>query len=211
MGVATELLKVRKSLVQPVKDASNPQFRSSYVTFDAVVKAVDDAIKTSKAELVWTQEVKGGQLFTVLLTDDGGRLDLGGVEIISARQQKGQGWVDASLDPQAQGSGLTYAKRYSLALAFGVASDVDDDANSAQKSYQSRQQQPQQSQAKNPLNSKFGAVAKQYQAKHSLTEDEMYKQISTAFNAQIGNFYTFNKLNDVQKQQIIEWISQGVS
>ena len=70
MGVATELLKVRKSLVQPVKDASNPQFRSSYVTFDAVVKAVDDAIKTSKAELVWAQEVKGGQLFTVLLTDD---------------------------------------------------------------------------------------------------------------------------------------------
>ena len=56
--------------MQPVKDASNQQFRSSYVTFDAVVKAVDDAIKTSKAELVWAQEVKGGQLFTVLLTDD---------------------------------------------------------------------------------------------------------------------------------------------
>ena len=210
MGVATELLKVRKSLVQPVKDASNPKFRSSYVTYDAVVKAVDDAIKASEAGLVWTQEVKDSQLFTVLLTDDD-RLDLGGVEIISARQQKGQGWVDASLDPQAQGSGLTYAKRYSLALAFGVASDVDDDANSAQKSYQSRQQQPQQSQAKNPLNSKFGAIAKQYQTKRSLTEDEMYKQISTAFNTQIGNFYTFNKLNDVQKQQIIYWISQGLS
>lgn len=210
MGVATELLKVRKSLVQPVKDASNPQFRSSYVTYDAVVKAVDDAIKASEAELVWTQEVKDSQLFTVLLTDDD-RLDLGGVEIISARQQKGQGWVDASLDPQAQGSGLTYAKRYSLALAFGVASDVDDDANRAQKSYQSRQQQPQQSQAKNPLNSKFGAIAKQYQTKRSLTEDEMYKQISTAFNTQIGNFYAFNKLNDVQKQQIIDWISQGLS
>lgn len=210
MGVATELLKVRKSLVQPVKDASNPQFRSSYVTYDAVVKAVDDAIKASEAGLVWTQEVKDSQLFTVLLTDDD-RLDLGGVEIISARQQKGQGWVDASLDPQAQGSGLTYAKRYSLALAFGVASDVDDDANSAQKSYQSRQQQPQQSQAKNPLNSKFGAIAKQYQTKRSLTEGEMYKQISTAFNTQIGNFYAFNKLNDVQKQQIIDWISQGLS
>lgn len=210
MGVATELLKVRKSLVQPVKDASNPQFRSSYVTYDAVVKAVDDAIKASEAGLVWTQEVKDSQLFTVLLTDDD-RLDLGGVEIISARQQKGQGWVDASLDPQAQGSGLTYAKRYSLALAFGVASDVDDDANSAQKSYRSRQQQPQQSQAKNPLNSKFGAIAKQYQTKHSLTEDEMYKQISTAFNTQIGNLYAFNKLNDVQKQQIIDWISQGLS
>lgn len=205
MGVATELLKVRKSLVQPVKDASNPQFRSSYVTYDAVVKAVDDAIKASKAGLVWTQEVKDSQLFTVLLTDDD-RLDLGGVEIISARQQKGQGWVDASLDPQAQGSGLTYAKRYSLALAFGVASDVDDDANSAQKSYQNRQQ----SQSKNPLNSKFGAVAKNYQTKHSLTEEEMYKQISAAFKTNIANFYAFNKLNDTQKQQIIDWISQGL-
>ncbi|MFL4498136.1 ERF family protein [Weissella sp. MSCH1] len=205
MGVATELLKVRKSLVQPVKDASNPQFRSSYVTYDAVVKAVDDAIKASEAGLVWTQEVKDSQLFTVLLTDDD-RLDLGGVEIISARQQKGQGWVDASLDPQAQGSGLTYAKRYSLALAFGVASDVDDDANSAQKSYQNRQQ----SQSKNPLNSKFGAVAKNYQTKHSLTEEEMYKQISAAFKTNIANFYAFNKLNDTQKQQIIDWTSQGL-
>lgn len=205
MGVATELLKVRKSLVQPVKDASNPQFRSSYVTYDAVVKAVDDAIKASEAGLVWTQEVKDSQLFTVLLTDDD-RLDLGGVEIISARQQKGQGWVDASLDPQAQGSGLTYAKRYSLALAFGVASDVDDDANSAQKSYQNRQQ----SQSKNPLNSKFGVVAKNYQTKHSLTEEEMYKQISAAFKTNIANFYAFNKLNDTQKQQIIDWISQGL-
>lgn len=205
MGVATELLKVRKSLVQPVKDASNPQFRSSYVTYDAVVKAVDDAIKASEAGLVWTQEVKDSQLFTVLLTDDD-RLDLGGVEIISARQQKGQGWVDASLDPQAQGFGLTYAKRYSLALAFGVASDVDDDANSAQKSYQNRQQ----SQSKNPLNSKFGAVAKNYQTKHSLNEEEMYKQISAAFKTNIANFYAFNKLNDTQKQQIIDWISQGL-
>jgi len=205
MGVATELLKVRKALVQPVKDASNPQFRSSYVTFDAVVKSVGEAIKASEANLVWTQEVKGGQLYTVLLTDEE-RLDLGGVEIISARQQKGQGWVDASLDPQAQGSGLTYAKRYSLSLAFGVASEVDDDANSAQKSYQNRQQ----SQSKNPLNSKFGAVAKNYQTKHSLTEEEMYKQISAAFKTNIANFYAFNKLNDTQKQQIIDWISQGL-
>ena len=87
-----------------------------------------------------------------------------------------------------------------------MASEVDDDANSAQKSYQNRQQ----SQSKNPLNSKFGAVAKNYQTKHSLTEEEMYKQISAASKTNIANFYAFNKLNDTQKQQIIDWISQGL-
>ena len=32
-------------------------------------------------------------------------------------------------DPQAFGSAITYAKRYSLATAFGIASDIDDDGN----------------------------------------------------------------------------------
>ncbi|WP_233638630.1 ERF family protein, partial [Carnobacterium maltaromaticum] len=30
-----------------------------------------------------------------------------------------------------QGSALTYAKRYSLAAAFGISSDIDDDGNGA--------------------------------------------------------------------------------
>ncbi|MFM9746012.1 ERF family protein, partial [Streptomyces brasiliscabiei] len=32
---------------------------------------------------------------------------------------------------QAEGSALTYARRYSLSMAFWIASDVDDDGNGA--------------------------------------------------------------------------------
>ena len=48
-------------------------------------------------------------------------------------------------DPQGYGSALTYARRYSLAMACGIGSGVkvaetgfDDDANSATKSYQAK-------------------------------------------------------------------------
>lgn len=32
-------------------------------------------------------------------------------------------------DPQGYGSAITYAKRYQLASAFGISSDIDDDGN----------------------------------------------------------------------------------
>ena len=211
MGVVSELIKVRKVMKQPVKDASNPQFRSSYVTYDAVVNTVDSAIAESKAEMTWAQEIKDEQVFTLLMTEDD-KLELGGVKIIQARQQKGKGWVEA-LDPQAQGSGLTYAKRYSLALAFGVASDVDDDANSAQSHYQNNQrsQSPNQGQPKNQLNSIFGGVSKSFREKNNFSEEAMYQAISQQFNANINNFYAFNKLNDQQKEAVINWLRAGVN
>ena len=41
-------------------------------------------------------------------------------------------------DPQAGGSAITYARRYSLSAVLGVAWDDDDDANMATKGHQSR-------------------------------------------------------------------------
>ena len=42
--------------------------------------------------------------------------------------------MDAGRGPQAAGSAISYARRYSLAAACGIASDVDDDAKTAQQS-----------------------------------------------------------------------------
>ena len=35
----------------------------------------------------------------------------------------------AKKDPQGYGSAITYQRRYQLAAAFGISSDIDDDAN----------------------------------------------------------------------------------
>jgi len=42
--------------------------------------------------------------------------------------------MDAGRGPQAAGSAISYARRYSLAAACGIASDVDDDGKTAQQS-----------------------------------------------------------------------------
>lgn len=116
------------------------------------------------------------------------------------------------MDPsQITGSAESYAHKYALGGLFGIDDTKDADSMDNRQVGAKQTTNGQQNQAKNPLNSKFGAVAKQFQTKYALMEDEMYQQISTAFNAQIGNFYAFNKLNDVQKQQIIDWISQGLN
>lgn len=50
--------------------------------------------------------------------------------------------------PQAMGSAITYAKRYSVTALLGISSEEDDDGNAAQgNAIESRQDRPRQSQA----------------------------------------------------------------
>lgn len=111
----------RSQLKQPAKDAKNPFFKSNYVTLEGVQNAIDTAIKGTG--LAYTQIVKN---------DDNGGV---GVETIITHES-GQYFTTGALalrpekpTPQSYGSTITYAKRYQLASAFGVSSDVDDDGN----------------------------------------------------------------------------------
>ena len=52
-------------------------------------------------------------------------------------------------DAQAQGSGITYARRYSLLMALGLATEDDDGASVGSKS-PSKSEQPKQKQATQP-------------------------------------------------------------
>lgn len=146
----------RSQLKQPAKDAKNPFFKSNYVTLEGVQNAIDAAIKGTG--LAYTQIVKN---------DDNGNV---GVETIITHES-GQYLTTGALalrpekaTPQGYGSTITYAKRYQLASAFGVSSDVDDDGNAGsgnfktpakgnyqqnnyQQSYQQPRQQVQQKQA----------------------------------------------------------------
>lgn len=127
-NLLTELKKVREHIEQPKKDGTNPMFRSSYVTLDGVVKAVDDAIIKSKALISWYQKMEGTDLVTYVLAPDGENFKeyaIGSSPIASNLGNKGTN------EAQAMGSALTYAKRYSLAMAFGITSEIDDDGNNA--------------------------------------------------------------------------------
>lgn len=110
----------RAVLQQPSKDAQNPFFKSTYVTLDGVVKAIDDAIKGTG--LSYSQEAtsEGNQISvsTHVFHTSG--------EFISYEPLT---LPTTKADAQAFGSAVTYAKRYALGAVFGVTSDVDDDGN----------------------------------------------------------------------------------
>ena len=124
----------RSQLKQPAKDAKNPFFKSNYVTLEGVQNAIDAAIKNTG--LAYTQIVKNDDngnvgVETIITHESGQYLTTG---VLALRPEKAT--------PQGYGSTITYAKRYQLASAFGVSSDVDDDGNAgsfktqAKKSYQ---------------------------------------------------------------------------
>lgn len=118
------LVLYRQQLEQPKKDAKNPFFKSKYVTLDGVINAIDKAIKGTG--IAYVQEATSGNnevsVSTWILHESGQHLAF---EPLSVPVSKN--------DAQAYGSAVTYAKRYALAAAFGVSSDVDDDGNDSVK------------------------------------------------------------------------------
>jgi hypothetical protein len=204
MSVLKSFIAVKNAIVQPVKDGSNPQFKSNYVTLDGVVKAVDDAIKTSQAEFGWYQEIKDNVVYTII-TDGENVLPLAGFPLLAVQNNRSVPLEGAT--PQALGSGLTYAKRYSLAMAFGITSDVDDDGNGAQ-SIQPHQANNQKQ--TNPLHSEFGKLSKSLQKKNNIEETQIFAELAKVSGLPIKQFYDFVKLSDQQKQQLVATLKSWV-
>ena len=129
----------KKKLKQPLKDANNPFFKSKYVPLENVVQVVDEAmIDTGLSYTQGIADLEEGYLRvdTIVLHESGEYMVIKGSKVKPVKN-----------DPQSAGSATTYARRYSLSTAFGIASDPDDDGNGASqqekgKTQQKRQQEP---------------------------------------------------------------------
>ena len=115
------LAKAQGAMRSAKKDAENPHFRSRY----ADLASIWDAIRAPLADngLSVIQRVSTAQdgvtVRTTLLHSSG--------ESVSD-----DCWLPvAQQTPQAFGSAITYARRYSLSALVGVAADEDDDGNAA--------------------------------------------------------------------------------
>lgn len=122
-NIAAALVKARRAFGPALKDKSNPAFRSKYADLGACIEAVDDALLAQGIAL--TQETSedstGVTVETVLHHESGESMRFGKLHVPAAKQ-----------DPQGYGSALTYARRYSLMTACGIAPE-DDDGNAASK------------------------------------------------------------------------------
>ena len=110
----------RKVLKQPLKDASNPFFKSKYVPLENVVEVIDEAIKGTG--LSYSQEATSEGNYISVAThvfhESGQFISFDPLSLPATKA-----------DAQGFGSAVTYAKRYALSAVFGITSDQDDDGN----------------------------------------------------------------------------------
>jgi ERF superfamily len=117
--VLAALVKARKDIGAAKKGAVNPHFRSKYADLGSVMEAVKEPLEGQG--LAFVQDIENGCVVTVIMHESGECLRLAPFPIMATKQ-----------DAQGMGSGLTYARRYSLQTALGVPAE-DDDGNAASK------------------------------------------------------------------------------
>jgi len=121
--VCAALVKAQKAFGPALKSSSNPHFKSRYADLAACVEAVIDGLNSNGIALVQKQHPHDGgvSVETIFIHESGEQLSAGVLTVPAAKQ-----------DPQGYGSALTYARRYSLMAACGIAPE-DDDGNAASK------------------------------------------------------------------------------
>lgn len=120
-AISMAFCKAQPKIAGATKDKTNPAFKSKYADLGSVVDAIKPAL--GEHELSFMQiphdADSAARIETILLHSSGEWMSLGIVTVPVTK-----------LDAQGFGSALTYARRYGLLTAFGVAPE-DDDGNAA--------------------------------------------------------------------------------
>jgi len=121
--VSAALVKAQKAFGPALKTNTNPAFKSKYADLSACIEAVVDALNENGIALIQRSIPcdSGVCVETMFIHESGESLSSGPLHVPASKQ-----------DPQGYGSALTYARRYSLMAACGIAPE-DDDGNAASK------------------------------------------------------------------------------
>lgn len=119
--IATALVKAQSEMSNAKKGSSNPFFKSKYADLNSIREASIPVLNTYGITVLQPIVSVDGKNFvkTILLHESGESLD-SYTEIIYSK----------SNDAQAQGSGISYARRYGLQSFLCIGAD-DDDGNKA--------------------------------------------------------------------------------
>lgn len=115
--IATALLKAQSEMSNPKKGATNPFFKSKYADLNAIREAVIPTLNENGISVLQPIVHVDGKNFvkTILLHESGEAME-SLTEIIYNKLN----------DAQAQGSGISYSRRYALQSFVCVGADDDD-------------------------------------------------------------------------------------
>lgn len=120
-GIQAALLNARQSYEAIQKNAQNPFTSSSYATLDNVLQCVKNALISNNINHVQRVDLLEGR--PVLRTEL--------THVPSGETLESVYPLPESNNPQQFGAAITYARRYSLPPMLGVATESDDDGESA--------------------------------------------------------------------------------
>lgn len=146
-NIAVALHKFHGLMGKVGKDATNPHFKNKYASLSNIIEATTPHLNAVGLSIIQLPCESG--LETMLLHTSGEY-----ISSVSLTPCK-----DAS-NPQALGSALTYAKRYSYAGALNLNIDEDDDAQRATVAPQAPAPTPKAKQELTPTHPKWEAAKK---------------------------------------------------
>jgi hypothetical protein len=119
--IATALVKAQLEMVAPKKGSVNPFFKNKYADLNDVLSAVVPALNNNGIVLLQPLvNIDGKNYVKTVLMHESGETFESLAEIFCNKQN----------DAQAYGSGISYARRYSLSSICGIGS-ADDDGQKA--------------------------------------------------------------------------------
>ena len=119
--LAAALSKAQASITGALKDSANPFFKSKYADLASCWDACRKQLTDNGLSVIQTTDIVSDTVVVrTTLAHSSGQW-VSGILPVKAKDD----------GPQAQGSGITYARRYALAAIVGLA-QIDDDAEAAQ-------------------------------------------------------------------------------
>lgn len=121
--VSAAFVKAQAEIGKAIKDSTNPHFKNNYADLGSVVDAIKPALEKNGLSFLqrFHENTDGVTVETIIIHESGESLSNGVLSVPATKK-----------DAQGFGSACTYARRYSLQAAFGVAPD-DDDGNAASR------------------------------------------------------------------------------
>lgn len=155
-NLAKALVKAQLEMITPKKGSVNPFFKNKYADLNDVLQAVVPALNSNGIVLLQPLVNIDGKNFvkTVLMHESG--------EVFESLAEI---FCKNTNDAQAYGSGVTYARRYSLSSICGIGSEDDD----AQKAVQAKLMATAEILAKAKAS---GATMAQIKTKYSVTAEQ---------------------------------------
>lgn len=208
--LAVSLVKFNSEVTKIAKDAANPFFKNNYATLDTIIDAIRPILNKNGLSIMQFPTSDGELVYvtTYLLHESGEFMESDPLAMKPVKN-----------DPQAIGSAITYARRYSLQAFLNLNTGEDDDGNIAsQKPEQMKETQNKSKDKPKPNNNNSGVKISQKQLKLlntliSRMEKEKDIERETVIKTlkqkpEIGEFESLTELKVGQASKSIE-VLQG--